>query len=113
MYVWEECECKQKITRHVPPDENDLDFRRSVIDDGGGILVTPAIQDLTIDLEEKSGHESPHNISLCPSISTLICHLLSTLSVSHPPPRRSSAPIFLIATVTQEQESRSAPSLKW
>lgn len=38
------------------PDENYLDFRRSIIDDGGGILVTSAVQDLTIDLQEKSGH---------------------------------------------------------
>lgn len=38
------------------PDENYLDFRWSVIDDGGGVLVTPAVQDLTVDLEEKSHH---------------------------------------------------------
>lgn len=36
------------------PDENNLDFGWSVIDDGCCILVTPPIQDLTIDLEEKS-----------------------------------------------------------
>lgn len=46
---------------HVPPDENDLDFRWSVIDNGRGVLVTPAIQDLTVDLEEKTCHvPSPH-----------------------------------------------------
>lgn len=34
------------------PDENDLDFWWSVIDDGGGILMTSTIQDLTINLKE-------------------------------------------------------------
>ena len=32
------------------PDENDLDLRRSAFDDGGGILVTPPIQNLPVDL---------------------------------------------------------------
>lgn len=45
---------RQAQNNCVPPNEDNFDFRRSIIDDGGGILVTPAVQDLSIDLEEKS-----------------------------------------------------------
>lgn len=90
--------CHQEII-HVLPDENYLDFRRSVIDDGGGILVTPAIQDLTVDLEEKSCHVlSPHrSLPLShpsPHSSVSFCHLL--LSPPPPPLKRSSASVFII-----------------
>lgn len=54
------------------PDENDLDFRRSVIDDGGGVLLTSAVQDLTVDLDKNSHHVLPSQpfLSVIPSKAT-------------------------------------------
>ena len=43
--------CKWHMTVTLP-DQNDLAFRWSVVDDGGGILVAPAVQNLTINLKE-------------------------------------------------------------
>lgn len=68
----------QQPENHASPDENYLDFRRSVIDDGCGILVTPTIQDLTIDLERKTmirNHLSDlFNLSIF-SMATLLLQL--------------------------------------
>lgn len=38
------------------PDENDLDFGRSFVDDGGGSLVTTTVHVLTIDLGGRKIH---------------------------------------------------------
>lgn len=100
------CKCQQL------PDENYLDFRRSVIDDGGGIMVTPAIQDLTIDLEEKS---SPQwHFCFIPSISTLIYLSTIFLWLSSSQPSEAPLPQFPIPSVLHGcslQESSPAPTI--
>lgn len=61
------------------PDENDLDFTWSITHDGGGILVTPAVQNLTVNLEETQRHVVPITQRLSPLFtSTLI--FLSVIS---------------------------------
>lgn len=88
------------------PDENYLDFGWSVIDDGGGILVTPAIQDLTVDLEERSRHVlSPLFLSSVHLHMNLpFCHLL----LDSPPPHHLYYMVAHCKNPAQHQ-----PSFKW
>lgn len=85
----------------VLPDENDLDFGRRVIDDGGGVLVTPAVQDLPVDLKEKSRHvQSTHRfLSLSPASPWCHPSLQSSANRRHPlrtKPSTCPAPLFII-----------------
>ena len=36
------------------PDQDDVDFSGGIFDEGGGVLVTPPVQDLTVDLLHNS-----------------------------------------------------------
>lgn len=85
----------------VLPDENDLDFGRRVIDDGGGVLVTPAVQYLPVDLEEKSRHVQSAHRFFSPSPASPRCHpsLQSSANLRHPlrtKPSTWPAPLFII-----------------
>lgn len=48
------CVCGCSRVQELAPDDNDLDVGRGVIDDGGGVLVAAAVQDLTVNLEIKT-----------------------------------------------------------
>lgn len=102
------------------PDENDLDFTWSITDDGGGILVTPAVQNLTVNLEETQRHVVPIQQRLSPSIHLYInlpfCHLLLT---SPPPPTHQlllshySPPHLYYMVVHYKNPAQHQLSFKW
>lgn len=92
------------------PDENDLDFTWSITDDGGGILVTPAVQNLTVNLEETQRHVVPITQRLSPPIHLYInlpfCHLLLT---SPPPPTHT----LLLISITRLFITKIRPSTNY